>query len=273
MNTNELLEQLRQPFPPDAISWLPGSTTKDGSKCMAMAYADLRAYQERLDEVCGLDWSCRYIFWGDRRIACELTIGGVTRSSTGEYDAQDEKSNIAGTVAEAQSFKRAAAMFGLGRYLYELPAAWVGFDSAAKKISKDGQAELDNRYKVWYQKTTAVAKRSVPVERKVDTDTGEIVQPPPDNPFEDVEFPNKAERILASQSKLNHMHALGMEYYRTQENWNKKRPEWVRDASADAVKSSKELSPEQVDWIIEKLQGRINKRAQVDAQEAIAVVA
>lgn len=157
-NLLTLLEQLAQPFPAKSIEWLPGSTTKDGLKCMAMAYADLRAYQERLDELCGLDWSVRYVGWGDSRIMCELTICGVTRTSTGESDAQDAKNGLAGTVAEAQAFKRAAAMFGLGRYLYSLPSAWVAYDATKKKITDEGLAELNGRYKAWHAKTMAAMK-------------------------------------------------------------------------------------------------------------------
>lgn len=150
--TNELslLDQLRQPFPPEAISWLPGTTK--GDKCLAMAYADLRAYMERLDDVCGMDWSVRYVPWGDERIMCELSIFLTTRASTGEYDAQDAKNNIEGTVAEAQAFKRAAAMFGLGRYLYNLPAVWVEFDAQSKRITDKAKAELNARYSAWYAK-------------------------------------------------------------------------------------------------------------------------
>lgn len=165
MTTNllTLLDQLAQPFPPEAIEWLPGSATKDGAKCMAMAYADLRAYQERLDEVCGLDWSVAYKPWGDGRIICELTICGVTRSSTGEMGAQDEKNGMGGTVAEAQAMKRAAAMFGLGRYLYNLPSVWVEFDAQRKRITEAGQAELTNRYKTWYAKKREAATKSMKV--------------------------------------------------------------------------------------------------------------
>jgi hypothetical protein len=151
-NLLSLLEQLRQPFAPEAISWLPGAGSPLGkdSKCMAMAYADLRAYQERLDELCGLDWSIRYTPWGNNRIMCELTICGVTRASTGEMAAQDEKNGMGGTVAEAQAMKRACAMFGLGRYLYDLPAVWVDYDAQGKRISKAGLAELDTRYAAWF---------------------------------------------------------------------------------------------------------------------------
>lgn len=163
---NEILQQLRQPFRPEDISWLPGTTK--GDKCMAMAYADLRAYMDALDSVCGADWQAVYTPWGERLI-CNLTICGVTRSSTGEMDAANIKSGIGGTVAEAQAFKRACAMFGLGRYLYDLPAAWVAFDAQSKRISKAGQDELDSRYRKWYAKEVAQ-----PTPRKVDTSTGEI---------------------------------------------------------------------------------------------------
>lgn len=152
---NELLEQLAQPFEPKHIVWKPGIATKEGNKCLAMAYADLRAYQERLDQLCGLDWSVEYQPWGESRIIARLTIGGVTRASTGEMDEREEKSNFGGTSAEAQAFKRAAAMFGLGRYIYELPAVWVEFDAQRKRISEGGIKELDGRYTAWYTKKMA----------------------------------------------------------------------------------------------------------------------
>lgn len=146
--TDTLLQRLAEPFPPSAITWKPGST-KNG-RCMALAYADLRAYQDKLDEVCGLDWSVSYQGWGDR-IICHLTIAGVTRSATGEHNAQDVKNEMPGTVAEAQAFKRAAAMFGMGRYLYKLPSVWVDLDG--KRIAKNERAALDKRYSDWYQRT------------------------------------------------------------------------------------------------------------------------
>jgi hypothetical protein len=110
---SETLEQLKRPFHPSHISWKPGMISKDQGKALALAYADPRAYQNRLDEVCGMGWAVTYTPWGDR-IVCHLTIEGVTRSSSGEPDTASERSEIAGTSAEAQAFKRACAMFGLG---------------------------------------------------------------------------------------------------------------------------------------------------------------
>jgi hypothetical protein len=140
---HDLLTALKKPFPPTDVYWKPGSLTKDQSRAMAMAYADLRAYQNRLDEVCSLDWSVTYTGWGERLI-CHLTIGGVTRSSTGEPDMQAEKSEIAGTAAEAQAFKRACSAFGLGRYLYQLPTMWVDYDAQSRQFSESAKTKLMN---------------------------------------------------------------------------------------------------------------------------------
>jgi len=139
--TSDILTQLRFPFHPSAIEFKPGATSKDKTSALGLFYADLRAYQNRLDEICGMDWSVTYTAWGDR-IVCHLTISGVTRSSTGEGDAQSERTEIAGTAAEAQAFKRACAMFGLGRYLYDFPAVWAEFDGN-KAFTPAGKAKLE----------------------------------------------------------------------------------------------------------------------------------
>jgi len=140
MNTN-ILEQLTFPFHPSVIFWKPGSLNKERTKALAMAYATLRAYQDRLDEVCGLEWAVSYTPWGDRLI-CHLTIAGVTRSSTGEPDEQAERSEFAGTAAEAQAFKRACSMFTLGRYLYHLPTFWMDYDATSKQLTDQAKAKL-----------------------------------------------------------------------------------------------------------------------------------
>jgi hypothetical protein len=138
---NDLLHELQKPFHPSDVYWKPGNLNKDQTKALAMAYADLRAYQNRLDEVCGLDWSASYTPWG-ARIICHVTIAGVTRSSTGEADSREEKSEIAGTAAEAQAFKRACSAFGLGRYLYHLPTMWVEYDAQSRQFTEQAKAKL-----------------------------------------------------------------------------------------------------------------------------------
>jgi hypothetical protein len=148
----ELFEQLRLPFHPSHITWKPGAIK--GERALAMPYADLRAYMNRLDEVCGYDWSVAYEPWGNDRIICRLTIGDVMRSSTGETTNESEKSEIGGTVAEAQAFKRACAMFGLGRYLYQLPTGWADWDAAGKKFTDKAKAKLTGILVQHYRRAT-----------------------------------------------------------------------------------------------------------------------
>lgn len=148
---NEILRDLSKPFHPARITWRPGALTENKEKALALAYADLRAYQDRLDDLCGLDWSVSYTPWGER-IICHLTISGITRSSTGEADSEAERSEIAGTATEAQAFKRACAMFGLGRYLYNLPTLWVDYDAEHGRFTDKAKARLNGVIAQHYQR-------------------------------------------------------------------------------------------------------------------------
>lgn len=148
----QVLEALRKPFHPSQVTWKPGPVK--GDRALALAYADLRAYMNRLDEVCGSDWSVAYEPWGEDRIICRLTIKGITRSSTGETTNESERSEIGGTVAEAQAFKRACAMFGLGRYLYNLPSGWADFDPVKKQFTDRAKAKLTGMLVQHYRRAT-----------------------------------------------------------------------------------------------------------------------
>lgn len=128
LSLSEKLEALRRPFHPDLISFKPGAVSGAGNKAIGLAFADLRCYMQRLDDVFDADWNVSYSPWGDNKIICEVSLQVIdsegfhttTRQSIGEGDGEN-----GGTSAEAQSFKRACAMFGLGRYLYDLPQVWA----------------------------------------------------------------------------------------------------------------------------------------------------
>lgn len=150
-NFDKTLDELSKPFHPSRITWRPGALTGTKDKALALAYADLRAYQNRLDETCGMDWSVSYTPWVDR-IICHLTINGITRSSTGEADSDSERSEIAGTSAEQMAFTRACAMFGLGRYLYSLPSLWVEYDAPNQRFTEKSKARLHGIVAQHYQR-------------------------------------------------------------------------------------------------------------------------
>lgn len=123
----EILAKLAEPFPSHAIQYRAGAISKDGTKAKALPYADVRIYEDRLNEIVAGAWGVEFEPWGENRIICKLTICGVTRSATGE--AATSPANITGMAAEARALKRACSKFGLGRYLYGLDSPWTEFDS------------------------------------------------------------------------------------------------------------------------------------------------
>lgn len=118
----EIMKALNEPFSAGVIQWKPQAVNKAKSKALAVAYASARVYEDRLNEVCPAEWAVTFSPWGENQIICHLTIAGITRSSTGEANADDANT---GTSAEQQAFKRACVKFRLGRYLYDLPTRWV----------------------------------------------------------------------------------------------------------------------------------------------------
>ena len=145
-----LFTQLAEPFDPSEIKWRVTHTTRDGSRGAVIAYADPRAYTDRLNQLfTPSGWTRNYdvtavsgvsrqkrdkiIQTGKVLVTCALTIMRLgTHTGSGEQWADEQN---AMTAAEAQAFKRAASCFGLGRYLYNLPETWVSLDEQGRPAS------------------------------------------------------------------------------------------------------------------------------------------
>jgi hypothetical protein len=138
---------LTAPFFSDQIDLKPGAVTKSKDRAMAMAYADSRVYQDRLDQVVGpAGWSVTYqVVPGG--VVCTLTILDVTKADVGDFPADygDKANENRVTTAAAQAFKRACAAFGVGRYLYNLPRTWADYD-AERKLFRDPQGVVVTLY-------------------------------------------------------------------------------------------------------------------------------
>jgi len=122
-----ITEQLKAPFDPKVVHWRIGQKTRDGKKAMVLAYIDARDVMKRLDDVCGDGWQNRYPFDG----CCEIgvNIGGEwlwRANGAGETKVEAEKGQY------SDAFKRAAVMWGIGRYLYYLKNSWVEIDDKNK---------------------------------------------------------------------------------------------------------------------------------------------
>lgn len=121
---------LSRPFDVKKISWRAGPTNKDKTKGIALAYIDARDVMYRLDEVFGLDWQNKYTH-AEKKTVCEIGVlidgAWIWRAGgAGDTDTEAEK----GAISDA--FKRAAVLFGIGRYLYDLPNTWVEIDEWKK---------------------------------------------------------------------------------------------------------------------------------------------
>lgn len=130
MKTSEM-SKLKEPFAESDIEWRLQSCGKINGNFWAkpLAYITSRAVQERLDEVCGPDgWQSSIEKQGDAYL-CTLSIrvdhdDGSTEwiSRTDGADSTDieaVKGGISGAI------KRAAVLFGVGRYLYNLKDSWA----------------------------------------------------------------------------------------------------------------------------------------------------
>lgn len=129
---------LSAPFDPAEISWRIGSTTKDKTRGMALAYVSAREVQDRFDEVLTpFGWQCRHEMGNDKRITCHI---GVRDGADGEWiwksDGAGETDFEGEKGSYSDSFKRAAVKWGVGRYLYDLSAPWVELDGNRIKESE-----------------------------------------------------------------------------------------------------------------------------------------
>jgi hypothetical protein len=148
-----MFEKLKAPFPPDRVSWRVGSTTQDKKKGLAFGYIDARDVMQRLDEVCGPEnWQNTYTIAGTA-IVCNIGI----RSDDGSWVWKADGAGATDVEAEkgmmSDAFKRAAVRFGIGRYLYDIPATWVAIEPAGRSYKiVDGE----------HTKLEAILRRGAP---------------------------------------------------------------------------------------------------------------
>ncbi|MDE2106143.1 MAG: DNA repair protein Rad52, partial [Patescibacteria group bacterium] len=162
-------EDLAAPFPPQDIDWRPGSTNKDKTKAMALAYLNARAVMDRLDEVCGpQNWKDTYVPGPQGGVVCRLSIRVDDEWVTKEDAAENSQVEaVKGGISD--SLKRAAVKWGIGRYLYNLPSQWVPCEAYGNSVRLKDTPSLPN----WTLPGGKPAPQQRPEpEPKVDTETG-----------------------------------------------------------------------------------------------------
>ncbi len=127
---------LSAPFEPKDIKFKPQMVKNN--RALAMAYIDARLIQDRLDGVLGVEnWQDKYDILPDGSVMCRLRLklGGrwITKTDVGSPSEQPDSGDRL-KAAFSDALKRAAVKFGIGRYLYRLPAQWVDYDPVKKQL-------------------------------------------------------------------------------------------------------------------------------------------
>ena len=134
----DIFDRLKAPFSPEDIEFRVGSTTRDKSKGLALAYVTSRAIMDRLDSVVGpTEWQ-NEVKIHETGVVATLTIrvGGewIMRQDGAQFTNIEA---FKGGISDA--LKRVAVLYGIGRYLYSLPQEWVELDNgrmSAQTIKK-----------------------------------------------------------------------------------------------------------------------------------------
>lgn len=140
-SAEDLARQLAAPFGPEDIRFFPRvlwPKTDQPNRALVVPYITARAVMTRLDQVFGLGgWSDHYERLPNGSVLCTLKvkIAGrwIQRQDVGGESAQDDEGDRT-KAAFSDALKRAAVKFGVGRYLYEVPPAWMPYDPKTKQV-------------------------------------------------------------------------------------------------------------------------------------------
>ena len=152
---NEALPELRRPPAPRAVKFK--IQTAVGEYAQVVPYIDARLVYDRLDHVCGGNWTAVFeevpsdlrpqhpVEPQDKliHVRCRLTVFGVTREDVGE--GHDPKAAVSDAV------KRAAVQFGVARAIYAMRSPWLQEGDADSELRRNhkGRLVLDRRTDEW----------------------------------------------------------------------------------------------------------------------------
>jgi hypothetical protein len=127
---------------------------------------DSRAIQNRLDSVVTpFKWRNEYVQWHGNAQVCGISIYDDTRNIwVTKFDGA-ENTNIEPVKGGlSDSFKRAAVMWGIGRYLYNIPGKWVGIEPKGKghQIKESEMSALEKYYNAHIGKAAGNASPEAP---------------------------------------------------------------------------------------------------------------
>src|SRR5438045_1047322 len=136
-----LAQAFSQPFDVAEVRFKPGVVS--GNRALALAYVDARVIQDRLDDVLGVGgWQDDYECLPDGSVVCRLRLRlgdeWVTKVDVGGPSEQPDGGDRL-KAAFSDALKRAAVKFGIGRFLYRLPAQWHDYDPQRRQFVRPPQ--------------------------------------------------------------------------------------------------------------------------------------
>ena len=164
MNMEECLKKLKKPFSYEEIDWKVQATNKEKTQGMAVPYLNSRAIQNRLDEVVGaMNWTNEFMLWQEKAQICGIGLYDQERGAwLMKYDGAENTDIEPVKGGLSDSFKRAAVLWGIGRYLYDMESIWVAIEPSGKssRIKKEEFSRLRKYYESSVAKLTgATAKQ------------------------------------------------------------------------------------------------------------------
>jgi hypothetical protein len=123
-----LFTALKSPFFSKDLEWRIGNTNKDKTRGRALPYLKFKAVADRLDDVLGEEnWKDEYVAGPAGGVVCRLSVRVAGEWICKENGAGNtDTEGIKGGLTDA--FKRAATMWGVGRYLHAYDAIVVDVD-------------------------------------------------------------------------------------------------------------------------------------------------
>ncbi|MEB9685831.1 hypothetical protein BK742_03240 [Bacillus thuringiensis serovar pingluonsis] len=117
-----IMESLQAEFPFEQLDWKITHTFESNGRFFAYVapFVDARAIQDRFDEVFGIDkWQVSYEKWGEKATKCTILVFLNERWISKE-DGSEESDYNSVKGGFSNSLKRAAVLWGVGRYLYNI---------------------------------------------------------------------------------------------------------------------------------------------------------
>lgn len=122
-----IMESLQAEFPFEQLGWKITHTFESKGRFFAYVapFVDARAIQDRFDKVFGIDkWQVSYEKWGEKTTKCTISVFLNERWISKE-DGSEESDYSSVKGGFSNSLKRAAVLWGVGRYLYNVKPSKV----------------------------------------------------------------------------------------------------------------------------------------------------